>query len=134
MRTTGLLMAMLMGLAACAAPSNEPEASRASDCQPVSRTTLDAIEQGLTVSGGGTLRNGWTVQRGDWWYIAAEIDGAGMEDEGQVGIWATDDPETAGTLIMADAIAREFSDWGTQTGAENLGIWMQGFDAAACFD
>lgn len=104
-------------------------------CVSVPRTTLDAIEEGLTISGGGSLTRGGALRSGDWWYVAAEIDGGGLEGAGDVGVWAMPDYRDPGPIIMADGFAREFSQWGTQTGAENLGVWMgAALDAQDCVD
>lgn len=48
------------------------------------------------------------------WFIAAEIDGPGIEDEGEVGIWATNaDPDgsSLGTVFAVNGFAQEFSTW-----------------------
>lgn len=87
-------------------------------CEPVSRALLDGIETGLTVSGGGSLSSGQAVRSDDFeqvWFVAAEIDGPGLEGDGDIGLWATNSvpggsPE--GLIFAVDAIAREFSDWG----------------------
>ena len=84
-------------------------------CAPASGTLLAAISQGLTVSGGGTLRSGYVVKSNDFakvWMVAAEIDGSGMEKSGDVGVWATNDPNGAGMIFAVDGMAKEFSDWG----------------------
>lgn len=87
----------------------EPVATR---CQPADPALLAAIAAGLTVDGGGDLRNGWTVRSSDFekvYFVAAEITGAGMN--GTVGLWATNDPAGAGMIFAVDGLANEFSDW-----------------------
>ena len=39
-----------------------------------------------------------------------------------------------GPILMAEGFAPEFSQWGTQTGAENSGVWQTStaHDAADC--
>jgi hypothetical protein len=85
-------------------------------CQPVSAALLEAIASGLTVSGGGKLRNGFAVKSEDFsevYFVSAEIDGPGMEGDGEVGTWATNSLEPGGGLILAvGGLAHEFSDWG----------------------
>ena len=109
-----------------ATTNNESDGGSAAEsgCVSVLRSTLDAIEEGLIVQGGGSLSNGRAKQGGDWWYVAAEINGPGLEKLGDVGVWAMPDPNDPGPIIMAEGFAREFSQWGTQTGAENLGVWQ----------
>lgn len=90
----------------------------AARCQPADRSALDAIESGLTVQGGGALPNGEAVesQDTDIWFVGAEIDGPGIEEDGDVGVWAvTEDPTQKGSLggiHAVNGLAREFSDWG----------------------
>ena len=85
----------------------------ASRCQPAPAILLDSIAEGLTVDGGGGLRNGWTVRSNDYqqaYFVAAEITGPGMD--GTVGIWVTTDPSNPGLIFAVDTFAKEFSDWG----------------------
>lgn len=73
------------------------------------------IEQGLTVTGGGSLRNGQVVESNDFdnvYFVAADIEGSGM-DGLNVGIWATKDGTGSGGLVHSvDGVANESSDWG----------------------
>lgn len=86
-------------------------------CQPASRTVLDAIEEGLTVSGGGELREGQVVPAeglGSVAYVvAAEIDGPGIDGDGDIGAWGVGDLKGGGPIYAANAVAREMSDWGS---------------------
>jgi hypothetical protein len=108
-----LVIAVL--LIACGSPSDMSRCERASD------VLLGAIETGLTVTAGGSLRSGFGVRSDDFervWFVAAEIDGPGMEDAGDVGVWATNtapDVQNAadiGLIFAVDGFAQEFSDWG----------------------
>lgn len=95
----------------------------ATACTAVAPAVLTSIASGLTVSGGGTLRDGQAVRSGDFrnvWFVAAEIDGPGLERDGDVGVWALNSLEPGGGLILSvDATARAFSDWpdGSKTSA-----------------
>jgi hypothetical protein len=92
-----------------------PPVSSTTRCVPASDTRLAAISDGLTVSGGGSLSDGWAVKSTDYvnvWFVAARIHGPGM-DGTNVGIWATHDPDTdTGTIMAVGAFATQFSDWG----------------------
>jgi hypothetical protein len=92
--------------------SSAPSASR---CVAVSAKKLKNIATGLSVSGGGTLTNGFAVKSNDYaeaWFIAAIIDGPGM-GQGVVGIWASNRLEANDGIISAiDANADTFTDWG----------------------
>jgi hypothetical protein len=96
-----------------AAPARPPKA--AAECRRVSRAKLAQIEAGLTVSGGGKLRRGFAVKSGDYnrlYFIAAEIDGPGIEGAGDIGLWASNRLEEGGLTSSVNAVANEFSDWG----------------------
>ena len=76
---------------------------------------LNAIAEGLTVTGGGTLRNGYAVKSDDFakvYMVAADIQGTGMEGDNEIGVWATNSLDGAGLIFAVDGLAKEFSDWG----------------------
>ena len=84
-------------------------------CEKVSNALLNAIAEGLTVSGGGTLREGYAVKSNDFakvYMVAADIQGTGMEGDGEVGVWATNSLDGDGLIFAVDGFAKEFSDWG----------------------
>jgi len=74
-----------------------------------------AIAEGLTVQGGGTLRDAYAValapDLGFGYVVAAEIDGQGMEGNGEIGTWAVGELG-GGPIFAANTLAQEFSDWG----------------------
>ena len=73
----------------------------------------DAIAEGLTVDGGGSLRGGWIVKSSDFkkvYFVALEVDGPGIDGDGDVGTWATNSRSGAGLIYAVDPVAREFSD------------------------
>jgi hypothetical protein len=83
-------------------------------CEQVSSALLNAIAEGLTVTGGGTLRNGYAVKSDDFskvYMVAADIQGVGMESDGEVGVWATNSLDGSGLIFAVDGLAKEFSDW-----------------------
>lgn len=64
-------------------------------CEDVPRALVDAIATGLTVQGGGTLRQAQAVKSEDFdrvYFVSAEIDGAGLEGSGDIGTWAKSGP------------------------------------------
>jgi hypothetical protein len=89
-------------------------------CRVAPADLVSAIASGLTVAGGGGLRDAFYVtpqaheQNSAGWplaIVAAEITGGGMG--GVVGTWATGDPATvSGPVIALNGYAKEFSDWG----------------------
>jgi len=92
--------------------SSQPNTSRGIE---VSQAMLSNIASGLTVSGGGSLRDGWAVKSNDFnslYFIAAEIDGPGLEGNGEIGLWATNRLEPGqGLILSVDSFAKEFSVW-----------------------
>jgi hypothetical protein len=122
------IAACLLSLAACggtetAESDNRTESPQATAppttvtgrCEKVSSAVLNAIAEGLTVTGGGTLRNGYAVKSDDFskvYMVAADIQGAGMEGDNEIGVWATKSLDSAGLIFAVDGVAKEFSDWG----------------------
>jgi hypothetical protein len=103
-------------------PSTEPpratqgqEAAK-SRCVAVPQALVDAIEEGLTVQGGGVLRHAREVKSNDFnnvYMVAADLQGAGLEGASDIGVWATNSLQPGEGLIFAvDAVAKEFSDLG----------------------
>ena len=112
--------------------SGSGEGATDTECQTAPARAIAAIEPGLTVTGGGSLTRAHARQEGEWWYVAAEIQGPGLEESGDIGVWAMPDIEDPGRIFAAEATADEFSDWGTRSGAENAGVWhSDGANAAA---
>lgn len=99
--------------------------SAGNDCVSVPRSTLDAIEDGFVIEG-GSLSRGQAWEGSDWWYVAAEIDAPGLEGSGDVGVWAVPSPSNPGPIYVANAVAREFTEWGVAGSADaleaNLGV------------
>jgi hypothetical protein len=92
------------------------ESSAPSDrCVAVSVAKLESMLP-LTAAGGGTLRNGWAVVSTDYskvWFLAAEMDFAGAEGNGEIGVWAVNDlAPYYGTIFSVNSFALEFTDWG----------------------
>jgi hypothetical protein len=116
-----LWLILAIPLAACAAsdatddpPSQAATSSTAGECIATPESAA-SIAEGLTVSA-GTLRNAFAVplrggaEFGLLFVVAAEIDGAGLEGNGEIGTWATGELG-GGPIFAANAVAQEFSDW-----------------------
>jgi hypothetical protein len=82
-------------------------------CEMVTSALLNAIAEGLTVTGSGTLRN--AVKSDDFskvYMVAADIQGTGMEGDNEIGVWGTNSLDGTGSIFAVDGFAKEFSDWG----------------------
>lgn len=107
-------------------------------CENISSDMVANIAEGLTVSGGGRLRDAKAIkskQRSNVYYISAEIDGPGMWGNGEIGTWITNTLKpiefeyrtstalqsyrgnglphnnVGGIIMAAPGLAEEFSDW-----------------------
>jgi hypothetical protein len=126
-----VLIATLIVLAACggtepapqengAAAESQPEESI--ECVTPDPTLVDAIAEGLTTDGEGTLRDAQAVRSDDFdnvWMVAAELDAPGLEADGDIGVWSVgggvESIADASGIFAVDGIAKEFSDWGADT-------------------
>lgn len=96
-------------LAACGEGAG-PDSAR---CSAASEALLETIAGGLAVDG-ATLASGFVVQSEQFeevYMVAAEIDGPGLEETGDVGVWATNDPAGGGPVLAVDDTAKEQSSW-----------------------
>jgi hypothetical protein len=92
------LVALVVLLAGCggdddeSTPATTQEPAVAStDCVAVTSDLMAPLGGRVTLEG-GRLRNGQMVQSEavpDYWFVAAELDGPGYEDEGDVATFAT---------------------------------------------
>jgi hypothetical protein len=115
------------------APQGEPARTSGEETTPVEETTMEtslcekvpkslvrAIESGLTVQGGGQLKGAKAVKSNDFesvYYVSAELQGPGLEGSGDIATWATNSLKAGeGLILAADAVAKEFSDWGADVG------------------
>jgi hypothetical protein len=122
-----------------ATPSSTPAPSAsalpADRCVKVSQKKLNKIAEWLTVSGGGSLSNGYAVESNDFeslWFIAATINGPQMGNK-TIGIWSANTLEpVSGNILSVDAFAAEFSGWvvGSTTSA-NITQYDDGAQEAA---
>ena len=118
-RRRWILLTAAFMLAACGGGgSGDAGGGTANRCESVPAAAVDAIEAGMTVSGGGSLSRAQAVRSNDFekvWFVAAEIDGPGMEGAGDIGVWVTNDVNGGGTIGAVDGFAHQFSDWGVRS-------------------
>ena len=96
-------------------PTPNASSAPSSRCIAVSPLKLETMLP-LTAAGGGTMRNGWAVKSSDFskvWFLAAEMDFAGAEGNGEIGVWAVNDlTPFYGTIFSVNSFALEFTNWG----------------------
>lgn len=108
------------------------DVAAAEECVEVSPEKLAHIQMGLN---GYTLSQGGAVASGDWFLVAAEMDGAGLEGPGHVGTWAVSDLNgTDGMVLAADEVTRDLGTWGdaTTTDLGDLSMSDQAITARSC--
>ena len=70
---------------------------------------------GLEVTAGGRLIGAQAVRSEDFtqaWFVAADIQGPGIEGHGQIGLWITNRLHKSVGFFAINPLAAEFSDWG----------------------
>ena len=88
-----------------------------SACVNVQPDMVENIASGLSIGGGGTLvkTSARAIKSNDFkniYFIAAEIQGQGMESKGEIGLWASNSIEAGkGMLLSVNSLAIEFSVW-----------------------
>lgn len=89
-------------------------------CIEVKPAIVKSIGTGLKKKTGAKLSGpGYAVRSDDFekvWMVGVELDGPGLEEPGDVAVWATNgDPRGSvgeGLIIRANGLAAEFSTWG----------------------
>ena len=91
--------------------------TRSDRCEQVPRALVNTIAGRLTAQ--ERLRNARAVKSSDFksvsvWFISAEIDGPGLDGDGEIGTWATTRPLAvgAGRILSIDTVfAQQLSGW-----------------------
>ncbi len=94
----------------------EPSAPKKDErCLDVSDYVQGAFIEGLTEGTGATLRGFQAVRSNDFqelYFVAAELEGPGLDGDDEIGVWATNDIETyMGSYMSVNGLAQEFSDY-----------------------
>ena len=89
-------------------PTTTPKV--ASRCIDVPKTAIDSIQSGYGTTG-LTITNSKAVQSKDFnkvYFVAAEVDGAGLEGKGDVAVFATNSLEPFGMVDSVNATAKAY--------------------------
>ncbi len=108
-------LAMIAAIACEETGSGSSSGSTAVSCRTVGASVVSAIEETLTVDGGGTLRSARAVKSNDFnnvWMLAADIQGPGLDGTGDIGVWAVNSLTSVGLTYSANNVARAFSQIG----------------------
>lgn len=111
------LLALSLTFPACAGTDR-------SNCEPVSPELSSHILQGLTIEGSGELRNAQAVRHDSTWvFVSAELDGPGLEGDGQLGTWVVSASlPGSGVVYAADEATEGVSRWGAIRTTQLAGI------------
>jgi hypothetical protein len=115
-----VLLVSVLALAACGgdddgeATATAPvTAAAASPCEPASSDVMTPIGNKL-MPDGVRVSDGRYVRSDDherMYFVSAELDGPGLEGEGDVATWATPSVGGAEAIYAVDDLAKEHSDW-----------------------
>ena len=114
-----LVSAIVAG--ACGSAGGAPGAG-GSRCEDVSAQLTGAIEKGLIVPGGPTLRGAQAVKStiaGRGWYVTADLEGPSFGAKDDLATWTTTDLSGKAAIYAAGAFAREYSNWESLEGFEH---------------
>ncbi len=94
-------------------PPAQPATS--SRCEGVPTDIVFNLEQGLTITGGGSVRDVQAVRSNDYrkvWFVSADLEGPGMEGE-QIATWTTNslDPQPPAGFASVNDVALKHSNW-----------------------
>ena len=119
LRRWAILTGVLLALAGCGGDDEEPiaaptttEATAGDDCVAADSSIMTPLGNKLLVED-GRARSGYLVESeaGGVYYISAEIDGTGLEGDGDVGTWVTESSGGGDPLYALNDVAMEHSDW-----------------------
>lgn len=119
LRRWAILTGVLLALAGCGGDDEEPTATptttnagAGAECLAADSSIMTPLGNKLLVEG-GRVRSGYLVESeaGGVYYVSAEIDGNGLEDDGDVGTWVTESRGGGDPLYAVNDVAMEHSDW-----------------------
>lgn len=109
------------------APPNDQTAAQddaseeaSADCLHVHPVLLESIGDGIKKKTKAKIvGHGFAVRSDDYkkvWMVAAELDGPGLEGDGDIAVWGTNEDPTkassSGLILQANGMAEQFSVWG----------------------
>jgi hypothetical protein len=109
---TTVLLALIV--AGCSNSGGGGGTTSSNRCRVAPAALVSAISSGLTITGGGSLRNAKAVKSTAFekvWFVSANLEGSGLEGADDIATWATNDLAGAGSIFAVDAVANEFSEW-----------------------
>ena len=108
--------ATLLVAVGCGESFDEADLAR---CETPPASLVADIEDGLTISGGGSLRTAQAVRSNDQpdtYFLAADLEGPGLDGVGPIAVWGVNGDlmrgEGSGFIRWANGTAFKFSEWG----------------------
>ncbi len=110
------LLLLLIGVVASPFIDSDAGSGASARCDDVPSEVVDIPSTGLAVTGGGSVRSVKAVSSTDYqkvWFVSAELEGPGLEGNGDIGTWTTNslDPAKPAGFLAVDSIANQFSNW-----------------------
>ncbi len=119
LRRWTILTGVLLALAGCGGDDEETtatptttEATAGAECVAADSSIMTPLGNKLLVED-GRVRSGFLVESeaAGVYYVSAEIDGTGLEGDGDVGTWVTESSGGGDPLYAVNDVAMEHSDW-----------------------
>jgi hypothetical protein len=109
-------------------------------CVPASPAQIEYIQTGIKDidQNNDVTSNIWAVHSNDFeniWFVAAEIQGSGIQPKEAIGVWAiSGDPASPGIILSVDGFAKNFSIYpdGSTTDAQTAMSDDGAQEALAC--
>jgi hypothetical protein len=125
------LLLLLVALLVAGCGGDDDEADAVATTQEAAATSCVAATSDIMAPVGGRvalekadvrLRNGQLVESETpgTWFLSAELDGPGLEEDGNVATWVTTSRYGAGPIYSVDDLAMEYSSFSAIADAEGI--------------
>ena len=125
LRRWAIVIGLLLALAGCGGDDEEPtatptttEVAAVADCIGGDSSITTPLTNKLLVEN-GRIRKAFLVKSDSAgvYYFSAEVDGDGLEEDGDIGTWVTRSRGGGEALYAVNDVAMEHSDWSHATSA-----------------
>jgi hypothetical protein len=129
MRFCGLLLALVLAAAGCGG-DEEPESAATTDgaagtsCVPATSDIMAPLGGRAALANADVrLQNGQLVESTETpgiWFLSAELDGPGLEEDGDVATWATASQYGEEAIYSVDDLAAEYTNFSPVAAADGI--------------